>query len=199
VVERWKLIPGHKGNYEISNQGRVRSFKKNKVGEIKKLRLGNHGYLVVLSALTVHRLVAEAFIQNPNNKPEVNHKDGNKQNNLETNLEWVTHEENQKHFWNSERSYKARENISKANKGRKFSEEHKRKISEAGKQAVRVYTEEDRYNLGKGMRGKEQTEEHKRKISETLKGRVFSEGHKRKISEKLTGNTNWTKRQNTKH
>ena len=108
--EEWKDIKGFEGLYQISNFGKVKRMRyinknTNKEQErIKVLKLRKDGYYEVAlykdgkpKYIQVHRLVAGAFLQNPNNLPQVNHKDGNKQNNYVENLEWVTISENVLH------------------------------------------------------------------------------------------------------
>lgn len=98
----WKTIE-NVTNYEVSDCGQVRNSK---TGRILKGRISKSGYLQVslIDAFTkkqknqyIHRLVAIYFLENPENKREVNHKDGNKLNNNVDNLEWVTPSENQLH------------------------------------------------------------------------------------------------------
>ncbi len=105
VEEIWKLIK-NSGHYEISNKGRMRN-KTNL--HILKPSIDKYGYYKikynndkgVLIYKTIHRLVAEAFIPNPENKPCINHKDGIKTNNNLENLEWVTVKENIIHSFNN--------------------------------------------------------------------------------------------------
>lgn len=105
--EQWRSVVGYEGLYEVSDHGRVRRLGR---------RASKRGGATVLAAchsrryvcvclcaanvshtVNVHRLVASAFIANPDQRPEVNHKDGNKHNNRADNLEWVTKAENEAH------------------------------------------------------------------------------------------------------
>jgi len=105
--EIWKDIPGYEGLYKVSNHGRVLSLPRGKQwpsrqthNNIRKQRIKGHYYQVNLSKdgkatwLSVHRLVAMAFIENPLNFPCVNHKDENQLNNHADNLEWCTYQYN---------------------------------------------------------------------------------------------------------
>lgn len=108
-MEIWKDIIGYEGYYQISSLGNVRSLDRfdgvhNRKGSILRPRLKKNGYLQVglrkhmeRKWIGIHRLVAIHFIENPDNKPQVNHIDGNKQNNTVENLEWATEKENQNH------------------------------------------------------------------------------------------------------
>jgi hypothetical protein len=103
-MEVWKKIKGY-DYYEVSNNGNVKSnHKRSKDKPLLNLRVTKKGYRrVKLSKngkekmFLVHRLVAEAFIPNPKNKPFVNHKNGLKNDNNLNNLEWVTAKENSVH------------------------------------------------------------------------------------------------------
>lgn len=108
AVEKWADIPGWEGLYQISDLGRIKSFKTVPSGMIMSIVNNKGGYLsIVLCAKgrpmqseKIHRLVAKAFLLNPENKPQVNHKDGDKQNNRASNLEWTTAHENRSHAMN---------------------------------------------------------------------------------------------------
>lgn len=107
MKEEWRAVPGYEGLYEVSNMGRVRSLDRMVKGGKGSNRLANgiilkpyvssNGYPTVslnkdgkARVVKVHRLVAMAFIPNPNNLPMINHKDECKLNNCVDNLEWCT-------------------------------------------------------------------------------------------------------------
>ena len=106
MSEVWKDISGYEGKYQVSNTGKVRSLDYNHTGKVRelKLKIDKYGYACIKlfkngcrKYITVHRLVAAAFIKNTSNSPQVNHKDGNKLNNCVQNLEWCSNKENIQH------------------------------------------------------------------------------------------------------
>lgn len=121
MTEIWKDIVGFEGEYQVSNKGRVKSFM-GKEPRILKPRKNKKGYLrVSLHAgndFCIHRLVAIAFLDNPNNLPEVNHKDENPANNNVENLEWCTHQYNLTYGTCQKRARKSQE-LSYPQKNRK--------------------------------------------------------------------------------
>lgn len=143
----YKRIKGFE-DYLIYSDGRVYSEK---TGKFLKPHIDKDGYLIVhlcncgVKKVRVHRLVAEAFIPNPENKPFIDHIDTERSNNDISNLRWVTAKENNNNPITLKR-------LSESHKGKPHSEEHKKKQSESHK-------------------GKPLSEETKRKISESLKRR----------------------------
>ena len=107
IAEEWRDIEQFKGEYQISNFGRIRNYRTKKV---LKNYISPEGYICNslrhskeerTHTVRVHRLIAEAFIPNPNNYPIINHIDGNKQNNNIENLEWCTAQHNIQHSFDN--------------------------------------------------------------------------------------------------
>ena len=150
ITEEWRPIAEFDGEYEVSNLGRVRSMKKYR-GQIGRImpqtqqpsgRNGERRYFAVMFwkdnktyCRKVHRLVAEAFIPNPDHLPQINHKDGNRANNQVSNLEWCTAKANTIHSWKKGLakphgpSAEARQRLHDLWVGKPKSAEHREKIS----------------------------------------------------------------------
>lgn len=165
----WVDVKGYESEYQISDEGHVRS--KYNDYTLKKGFTNNNGYLMIdlykdgkRKKYLMHRLVAQTFIPNPENKPEIDHIDGNRQNNAVENLRWCTRKEN----CNNHITLKRR---SESLTGRQLSEETKKKMSEVRK------------GEKNGFYGKHHTEEARKKIGNAHKGMMLSEVTKKKISE----------------
>lgn len=102
MQEIWLDIEGYQHKYQVSNTGKVKALNYRRTGKEQIIAFKeNKGYLEVAlwkngkrKIFLVHRLVAQTFIPNPENLPQVNHKDENKTNNIVANLEWMTSKEN---------------------------------------------------------------------------------------------------------
>ncbi|MGI6593488.1 MAG: NUMOD4 domain-containing protein [Christensenellales bacterium] len=130
--EVWRDIPKYENKYQISSFGRLR----NSAGLIMKPMVATNGYLVAClwkkgkqKKKLIHRLVAKAFLCNPNNHKEINHIDEDKTNNRVDNLEWCSRKYNMNYG-------SVGEKISKSNRGKKASEQTRLKISENSKNRI---------------------------------------------------------------
>ena len=158
-MEEWRDIVGYEGIYQVSNWGRVKSLPrkiKNQYGKEERMmtqRLDKDGYKRVglnkdgkQIYYGVHRLVAQAFIENPYNYQQVNHKDENKANNKVDNLEWCTQEYNQNYGTiNERRTQKLKKKVICITTGEKFDS-----ITEASKK----YNIKNRADISKVCKGK---------------------------------------------
>ena len=156
-MEEWKEIPGYEGLYEVSNTGNVKSLIKN---NIIKGFINKKGYIQVslskngiIKKFSVHRLVAQAFLQNPYNLPQVNHRDEDKINNNVDNLEWCDAKYNNNY---GTARIRAKETaikngyctgLSKDEYLKKYYEKNKEKIREQNKEYKKKYREKNREKI----------------------------------------------------
>lgn len=171
--EIWKDIEGYEGRYRISNKGRVLSLNRYKQNHTKKQYVEEkiisnyinkkNGYVYVYLCkdgkyknCRIHRLVAETFIPNPNGFPQVNHIDGDKTNNVVSNLEWCTasynikdlHKRNGTYMKDKEiiESYKKYKNCSKVAKVFKMSNQGIQSVLK--RNGVHILSKKEQIDLG---------------------------------------------------
>lgn len=163
----WLDIKGYEGLYQVSQHGEIKSVARSGVGLVDKIKaqtINNFGYKTVCLSKNnkvkrhlVHRIIATAFIPNDQDKPNINHINGNKQDNSICNLEWCSKSENVRHAMQTglKKEYK---------KGIPLSDEHRKNISISLKGRKSPC----------GMRGKKWTNETRIKFSSTIKDRKYA-------------------------
>ena len=186
MIEEWRPVVGYEGLYEVSNTGRVRSvdryvktcygsYRLHK-GKVLSPGIRPDGYLVVslqYRMFRVHRIVAEAFLPNPDNLPQVNHKDEDKSNNRVDNLEWCTAKYNNNY---GTARIRAKETaikngyctgLSKEEYRKKYYQENNDKIKEYRKEYSQKYYQENKDKIKDNVRSYYQN--HKKECNERKK------------------------------
>lgn len=166
MTEVWKDIPGYEGVYQVSDKGRIKSLQRRvwnytKPEKILKPHHKPNGYRQVglrkegceAKHAYVHRIVAQAFLPNPDGLPEVNHKDFNKGNNSVENLEWVSDQDNKRHFRNSQYAKLADANKKRtlANKSIQYILDHKDAVCAMYDSGASVQETADACGIGRDM------------------------------------------------
>ena len=186
MIEEWRPIEGYEGLYEVSSYGRVRSLDKYvksgygsyrlRKGKILSPGIRPDGYLVVslqYKMFRVHRLVAQAFILNPDNLSQVNHKDENKANNRVDNLEWCDSKYNNNY---GTARIRAKETaikngyftgLSKKEYMKKYNQDNKDKLKEYRKEYSQKYYQENKDKIKDNVRSYYQN--HKKEYNERKK------------------------------
>lgn len=161
-----KDVKGYEGLYAITEDGRVWGYKRSRY---VKPYLRPDGYLQIIlhkngcaKTHKIHRLVAETYIDNPDNLSQINHKDEDKLNNHINNLEWCDAKYNSNYGTRNIRGGQSRQ-------GKTFSEEHKKKISDA--LSGRTLSVETKQKISNMRKGSHLSDEHKAKLSRANKGK----------------------------
>lgn len=170
--EIWADVKGYEGLYQVSNLGRVKGVKRDSRnrGKVLKQQKTKQGYYLIMlykdkkgKYISVHRLVAMAFIPNPYNKPCVDHIDANPSNNKVDNLRWVTYKENANNPISLSR------NKVRGTKGYMYGRKH---------------TKESLEKMSRVQKGHPTSEETRKKISDAKRGKKYGEEYCKRMSER---------------
>ena len=181
MIEEWRPVVGYEGLYEVSNTGRVRSldrfYYRLHKGKVLSPAKDRYGYLTVTlnyngksKTIKIHRLVAQAFIENPDNLPQVNNIDEDKSNNSVENLEWCTAKYNNKYGTRLERfintkiknGYVNEENVGLSKK--EYEKKRYQENKDKRKDSQRKYYQKNKDRICE--RQKEYSQKNKEKIRE---------------------------------
>ena len=162
MMEEWRAVPGYEGLYEVSNKGNVRNVRRNTLLRLPK---NKYGYIQVglykngiRTEFKVHRLVAQAFIPNPDGLPQVNHKNEVKTDNNVDNLEWCTAKYNNNYGTARIRSRDTKikngyyTGLSKEEYMKEYKKKNREKIIEQNREYNKKYYEKNREKIIEYMR-----------------------------------------------
>jgi hypothetical protein len=148
-MEVWKDIKNYEGLYQVSNKGNIYSIRKNKLFKLNTNKFGYYCVSLYKNSTTktyyVHRLVAETFIPNPDNKPEIDHIDTIKTNNRVENLRWCNHKENMNNTTSHKHYNKRAVKCTTTNKVFNSSKEASRYYNIADSNIIRACRNPDKY------------------------------------------------------
>ena len=196
MEEIWKDIKGYEGLYQVSNLGNVKSLNYNRTGQEGLIKACNdkYGYLILSLHINgkrktykIHRLVAQAFLEDYSEELEVDHIDTNRKNNNVKNLKMCTRKENDNNPLTRKHKSEAQKGENNSFYGKHHTEEERHRISERTQgennpMYGKNHSKETKEKISKANKGKIVSKETREKLSKSSRGRTHSEETKRKIS-----------------